>query len=73
MGHLFGSLTKIALASGQPVQKQNKAMTEIFAVIGDAIQESDRVVYLLASLPESFDVLDTALEANEAVPKMDVD
>ena len=48
-------------------------MTEIFealAVIGDAISEEDRVVHLLASLPESFNVLVTALEAqSENVPK----
>ena len=33
-----------------------KAMTEVFeelAVIGDAVSEEDRVVHLLASLPES--------------------
>ena len=51
-------------------------MNEVFnelAVIGDVIEENDLVVYLLASLPESFDVLVTAhaLEANEAVPKME--
>ena len=68
-------LHSLRLNSGQPVQEHVKAMTEVFnelAVIGDAIEESDRVVYLLASLPESFDVLVTALEAHEAVPKMDV-
>ena len=35
-------------------------MNEVFnelAVIGDVIEENDLVVYLLASLPESFDVL----------------
>ena len=50
-------------------------MTEMFnelAIIGDAIDENDRVVYLLASLPESFDVLVTALEANDDVPKMEM-
>ncbi len=47
-------------------------MTEIFealAVIGDAVSEEDRVVHLLASLSESFNVLVTALEAqSENVP-----
>ena len=50
-------------------------MTEVFnklAVIGDAIDENARVVYLLASLPESFDVLVTALEANDDVPRMEL-
>ncbi len=51
-------------------------MTEIFeslTVIGDAISDEDRVVHLLAaSLPESFDMLVTALEANsENVPAME--
>ena len=49
-------------------------MTEIFdslAVIGDAVNEEDRVVHLLASLPESFNMLVTALEANPEVPKME--
>jgi hypothetical protein len=41
-------------------------MIELFnelAVIGEVINENDRVVYMLASLPESYDVLVTALEA----------
>ena len=48
-------------------------MTEIFealAVVGDAVTEEDCVVYLLASLPPSYDMLVTALEAqSECVPK----
>ena len=43
-----------------------KAMSEIFkalAAIGDAVSEEDRVVHLLASLPDSYNVLVTALEA----------
>ncbi len=50
-------------------------MTKLFnklAIVGDAIEEEDRVVYLLASLPDSFNTLVTALEANEDVPKMEV-
>ena len=50
-------------------------MTELFnelAIVGDAIDNEDRVVYLLASLPDSFNTLVTALEANEDVPKMEV-
>ena len=45
-------------------------MTEIFdllAVIGDPVTEED----LLACLPESFNMLVTALEANPEVPKME--
>jgi len=36
------------------------------------VSEEDHAVYLLASLPESYNVLVTALEANEAVPKLEV-
>ena len=49
-------------------------MTEIFeslAVFGDPVSEEDRVVQLLASLPESFNMLVTALEANPEVPNME--
>ena len=57
------------------MQQHIKEMTELFeslAVIGDAISEEDRVVHLLASLPESYDMLVTALEANsENVPAME--
>ena len=53
-----------------------KTMTEIFeelAVIGDAVSEEDRVVHLLASLPKSFDMLVTALEAqSDTVPKWEL-
>ena len=50
-------------------------MTELFdslAVAGEDVSEEDRVVYLLASLPESYNVLVTAVEANEDVPKFEV-
>ncbi len=50
-------------------------MTELFealAVTGDPVSEEDRVVHILASLPDSFSMLVTALEANEAVPKMEI-
>ena len=51
-------------------------MTEIFealSVIGDPVSEEDHVVHLLASLPDSFNMLVTALEANADVPGMEVD
>jgi hypothetical protein len=52
-------------------QEHIKLMTEIFdalTVAGETVSEEDRVVYLLASLPESYGVLVTALEASETVP-----
>ena len=45
-----------------------KTMTEIvneLSIVGDNISDEDRVVYLLASFPESFDMVVTAIEANE--------
>ena len=65
----------LRLKEGDSVQEHIKAMTEIFdglSVIGDPISDEDRVVHFLVSLPESYNVLVTALEANEAVPKMEV-
>ena len=50
-------------------------MTELFneiSVIGAELDEEDRVVHLLASLPESYDTLVTVLEASDEVPTMEV-
>ena len=41
-------------------------------MVGDPMREEDRVVHLLASLPESYNILVTALEADVDVPKMEV-
>ncbi len=52
-----------------------KSMTETFdelSAIGDATSEEDKVVYLLTGLPESYDVLVTALESgSDTVPSME--
>ena len=52
-----------------------KKMTEIFdelAVIAEPISDEDKVVYLLAGLPESYDVLVTALESgSDTVPALE--
>ena len=51
-----------------------KAITKIFnelSVIGDNVDDEDRVIYLLASLPDSYEMLVTALEANKDVPNME--
>jgi hypothetical protein len=68
-------LHTLRLKDGESVQRHIKAMTEIFdslAVIGDPVTEEDRVVHLLVRLPESFNMLVTALEANPEVPKMEM-
>ena len=58
-------LFSLRLKEGDSVQEHIKAMTEIFdglSVTGDPISDEDRVVHLLASLPESYNVLVTALK-----------
>ncbi len=68
-------LHSLLLKDGGSAQGHIKSMTEIFdslSVAGETISEEDRVVYLLASLPQSYNVLVTALEANEDVPKLEV-
>ena len=63
------------LQDGESVQEHICKLTELFeelAVIGDPMKKEDQVVHLLASLPESFNVLVTALESNADVPKMEV-
>ena len=65
-------LYSLKLKEGDSVHNHIKLMTETFdelPVIGDSLNEEDRVVHLLASLPESYDMLVTALEASQDVPK----
>ena len=65
----------LRLKEGDSVQEHIKAMTEIFnelAIIGKEMSEEERVDYLLASLPESFYTLVTALEANVEVPNIEI-
>ena len=50
-------------------------MVEIFdelAVIGYPVEEEDRVVQILTSLPDSFNMIVTAFEASSEVPKLAV-
>ena len=42
------------------------------SIFGDTITDEDRVIYLLASLPESFSTLVTTLESNPSVPAMEM-
>ncbi len=73
--HLRKKLYSLILKEGDSVQQHIRKLTEIFeelAVVGNPIEEEDKVVHLLASLPESYSMLVTALEANPEVPKMEV-
>ena len=68
-------LHSLQLKDGESAQSHIKVMTELFdslSVAGETVSEEDCVVYLLASLPESYNVLVTALEANEGEPKFEV-
>ena len=68
-------LHSLRLKDGDSVQEHIKIMTELFdalSIAGETVSEEDRVVYLLASQPESYRVLMTALEANEDAPKLEV-
>ena len=63
------------LAEGGSLQDHIMYMTEIcdkLSVIGEAISEKDRVIYLLASLPGSYNMLVTALQASTEVPRLTV-
>ena len=65
----------LRLRDGDSVQDHIGQMTEVIAQLAQidaAVTEEDKVVYLLASLPESFGVLVTALEASSEVPKLEV-
>ena len=44
-----------------------ETFTEL-AVVDDAVQDEDKVICLLASLPDDYAILVTALEASESVP-----
>ena len=67
-------LYAMRLGEVESMDKHIKLMTEVFnelAVIGDPLKEEDRVIQLLASLPESYSMLVTALEALPDVPEME--
>ena len=68
-------LYALQLKEGQSIQKHIKEMTELFdelAIVGDPLDDENKVVHLLASLPKSYDMLVTALEASPDVPKIEV-
>ena len=68
-------LHSLILKDGESTQKHVKSMVELFdtlSVAGETIQDEDGVVYLLASLLDLYNVLVTALEVNEDVPKLEV-
>ena len=68
-------LYSLKLHEGGSVQEHIRELTETFndlSVVGDVITDEDRVVHLLASLPDTYSVLVTALEASAEVPSMEM-
>ena len=63
------------MKDGDSVQRHIREMTEIFnalSAMDTPMSEEDRVICLLASQPDSFNVLITTLEASVEVPRMAV-
>ncbi|KAF2359675.1 Zinc finger CCHC-type [Trinorchestia longiramus] len=63
------------LEYGQNLQDHLKVFVELFeelAIIDDAMEEEERVIILLSSLPDRFSTLVTALEAHEKIPAWEV-
>ena len=72
--NLRRKLHSLKLNDSGSVQDHVKTMMETFhelSVVGDAVKDDDKVVFLLASLPESYTTLLMALEASATVPEMD--
>ena len=64
-------LYNLKLADNGSMQEHLKSFVELFdalAVAGETIKDEDRVISLLASLPERYDTLVTTLETLDAVP-----
>ena len=47
-------------------------MFDALSIAGETISEEDQVVYLLASLPETYNMLVTAIKAHADVPDLEV-
>ncbi|KAF2349144.1 hypothetical protein FHG87_020101 [Trinorchestia longiramus] len=68
-------LFNIKMESGQNLQDHLKVFVELFeelAIIGDAMEEEERVIILLSSLADWFSTLVTVLEAHEKIPAWEV-
>ncbi|KAF2356377.1 hypothetical protein FHG87_012868 [Trinorchestia longiramus] len=68
-------LFNMKLENGQNLQDQLNVFVELFeelAIIGDAMEEEERVIILLSSLPDRFSTLVTAIEAHEKIPAWEV-
>ncbi|KAF2361468.1 Integrase catalytic core [Trinorchestia longiramus] len=63
------------LENSQNLQDHLKGFVELFeelAIIGDAMEEKERVIILLSLLPDRFSTLVTTLDTNEKIPSWEV-
>ncbi|KAF2367951.1 hypothetical protein FHG87_001290 [Trinorchestia longiramus] len=68
-------LFNMKLENGQNLQDYLKVFVKLFeelAIISDAMEEEERVIILLSSLPDRFSTLVTALEEHEKIPAWEV-
>ncbi|KAF2347659.1 Integrase catalytic core [Trinorchestia longiramus] len=68
-------LFNMKLENGQNLQDHLKVCVKLFeelAIIGDPMEEEERVIILLSSLPDRFSTLVTALEVHEKIPAWEV-
>ena len=68
-------LYNLKLADSGDMKSHLKEFIEIFdelAVINDAVEAEHKVISLLATLPDSYSTLVTALEASQTVPTWDI-
>ena len=68
-------LYNLKLKDGQSIQKHVKMLTKIFdelSIISDTLDEENQVFHQLASLPESYDMLVTEIEASPEVSKLEI-
>ena len=69
------SLYGMKLLPGMNVHQLLKSFVEIFeelSIIGEAVDNEDKVIHLLASLPDEYSTLVTALEAQDNIPSWEI-
>ena len=65
------TLYGMKLNAGMTVHQLLKTFIEIFeelAIIGEAVDDEDKVIHLLSSLPDEYSTLVTAMEAQDRIP-----
>ena len=63
------------LTDDDSVHSHIKAIAEVFnslSIVGDPKSDEDRIMYLLACLPESYSMFVTALEIHTEVPQIEL-